>query len=262
MDFFKFGIKFVSTYLSLESPCGNSKEGDSLCVDNVWSLNQCDSKVKRNQKQGFSLVELLVAIGIVTVLLVMGAALFRNSGQSESRQAARSLILAGLNAAQTKALASGEPVALVMMPYEQGWEGQLGRAFTLFEVRRDDVTGDFVAGEQIRRWTQLPGRFIFSKGTTVSSAGQNAFHEDPVVNVTVRDKRGGQVRADMPAIIFGGSGAVLWPAGSGELELHLMEGAVRNNMAVGVESQMSDWASREVFVIGRQTGRARFLQTR
>ena len=206
-------------------------------------------------------MELLVVIGILAVFLVMGTALFRNAGQGESRQAVRSLMKVGLNSAQTRALTTGKPVAFVMTPYEQGRFDQLGRSFTLFEVRRDDVTGNYIAGEQLRRWAQLPGRFIFSKGDTVSASGQNAFNQEAVVNISVSDERGGRFEANMPAIIFGGSGSVVWPSGEGELEIHLMEGTINDHVPVGFGDQLSDWAKREVFVIGRQTGRARFLQT-
>ena len=220
-------------------------------------------QVKKNRKRGISLVEVIVVMAIVSALLLMGAVLFSGVGKSEGREAVRSLLLAGLNNAQTRALSSGEPVALVMTPYEEGREGQLGRSFTLFEVTKDEVTGDFVAGRQLRRWSVLPGRFIFSKGGTVSDAGQNAFDQSPVVNVSIlEEKSEGRRAIDMPAIVFGATGNVVWPQGEGELELHVTEGAVETGMAVGTGGELNDWRQREVFMIGRQTGRARYLQTR
>lgn len=218
--------------------------------------------VKRRTKNGFSLTEILVVMSIMVVLMVMGVSLFRNMGRGESQQAVRSLLLAGLNNAHTRALSSGEPVAMVMTPYDTGREGQLGRSFTLFEVREDDVTGEFVAEKQLRRWALLPGRFIFSKDLTVSGEGQNAFDQPAVVSIEVSDGRSpNKTTVEMPAIIFGGTGSVVWPAGDGELELHAMEGAVVNGQVTAVGEASSDWRKREVIVIGRQTGRARFLQT-
>ena len=117
--------------------------------------------VQKIPQKGFSLVELLVVMAIMSVLLVMGASLFRNVGQGESREAVRSLVLAGLNNAQTRAVSSGEPVAMVMMPYEEGQVDQLGRAFTLFEVTQDDVTDEFESGKQLRRWAALARAFHF-----------------------------------------------------------------------------------------------------
>lgn len=218
--------------------------------------------MKNTKESGFSLIEVLVVVGIMATLLVLGSSLFRQAGQSESREAVRSLILSGLNNAQSSALSSGEPVAIVMTPYEQGLEEQLGRSFAIFEVRQDDVTGDFEAGRQLRRWTSLPGRFIFSKGSTVSDSGQNAFGQSSVVSIPVVVEQSSRRSVDMPAIIFGGTGNVLWPSGDGELELHLVEGAVSGGSAFVTNDNNDDWRKREVFVIGRQTGRARFLQTR
>lgn len=218
--------------------------------------------MKNTKESGFSLIEVLVVVGIMATLLVLGSSLFRQAGQSESREAVRSLILSGLNNAQSSALSSGEPVAIVMTPYEQGLEEQLGRSFAIFEVRQDDVTGDFEAGRQLRRWTSLPGRFIFSKGSTVSDSGQNAFGQSSVVSIPVVVEQSSRRSVDMPAIIFGGTGNVLWPSGDGELELHLVEGSVSGGSAFVTNDNNDDWRKREVFVIGRQTGRARFLQTR
>lgn len=218
--------------------------------------------VKRVAKNGFSLTELLVVMGIMAVLLVLGVSLFRNMGRGQSQQAVRSLLLAGLNNAQTRALSSGEPVAMVMTPYDTGREDQLGRSFTLFEVREDDVTGEYVAGKQLRRWAPLPGRFIFSKGLTVSGGGQNAYDQPPVVSIEVSDGRtANKATVEMPAIIFGGTGSVVWPAGDAELELHAMEGAVIDGRVAAAGEASFNWRKREVIVIGRQTGRARFLQT-
>lgn len=217
----------------------------------------------KSSRKGFSLVEVLVVMAIMAAMLVLGVSLFGGMGKSEGREAVRNLLLAGLNNAQTRALASGEPVAFVMTPYEQGLEDRLGRSFTLYEVRQDEVTGSFEAGRQLRRWADLPRRFIFSKGTTVSDGGQNAFDQPPVVTIEVREaQQGGRRTVEMPAIVFGGSGSVIWPAGEGELELHLTEGAVQTGVAVGTGDEANDWRKREVILIGRQTGRARYLQTR
>lgn len=217
--------------------------------------------VKKTKNSGFSLVELLTVVGIMSVLLVMGTVLFRGVGQGETRESARTLLLAGLNNAQSRALATGQPVAMVMTPYDEGRENELGKSFTLFEVRQDDVTGDFEAGQQLRRWSLLPGRFIFSTGETVSSSGQNAFDQAPVVSISVKDDQFSRRVVQMPAIIFGGDGRVVWPAGEAELEVHLSEGTVENGLAIATGNDLDDWRQREVFVIGRQTGRVRYLQT-
>ena len=87
--------------------------------------------VKKSSRNGFSLVELIVVMGIMVILLVMGTALFKSVGRGESREAVRSLVLGGLTNAQTRAVSSGEAVAMVMMPYEEGRVDQLGRSFTL-----------------------------------------------------------------------------------------------------------------------------------
>lgn len=205
---------------------------------------------------------MLVVMGIMAMLLIMGAGMFSSAGQSESRQAVRSLVTGVLSNAQSKALTTGEPVAVVMMPYESGREDQLGRAFTVFEVRQDEATGRFIAGDQQRRWVELPGRFIFSKGEPVTGAGQNGFNQPPIVEVTVPSPQSsGTSTAEMPAIIFGANGNVIWPAGSGELELHIAEGVVRNGDAVATGVNENDYSKQELFVIGRQTGRVRLVET-
>jgi prepilin-type N-terminal cleavage/methylation domain-containing protein len=216
----------------------------------------------RNRQSGFTLVELLVVMAIMALLLAMGAGLFSSAGRGQSRQAARSLVTGVLTNAQNRALTAGEPRAVVMMPYETGREGQLGRAFTIFEVRQDEATDTFVAERQLRRWIELPGRFIFSKAGAVTGEGQNGFAQPPIVEVSVpAPKSEGTRKVAMPAIIFGDSGRVIWPAGSGELELQLSEGVVQDGVAVATGDQERDARQREIFIIGRQTGRARLVKT-
>ena len=216
---------------------------------------------KRNK--AFSLVELIAVMGVIVLLLALGTGLYRQTENATSRKAVRSLLLGGLNTARTRALATGESVAFVMTPYEQGRENHFGRGFSLFEVKQDEVTREFEAGTQLRRWSLFPGRFIFSKGTTMSSGGQNAFDQSGVLTVNVRDGNGGQtLRVEMPAIIFGPSGNVIWPTGGGELELQLTEGSVDSGIAVATRDGQDNWRLREVCIVGRQTGRARFIETR
>lgn len=196
------------------------------------------------------------------MLLVAGAAIMVGAGRGEERQASRSLILATLNNARTRALTSGKPFAVAMAPYNQGREDFLGKALTIFEVREDEATDSWEVEKQLRRWVILPGRMIFSKGSTVNEGAQNAFTESPVLDVDMRiPGTAGRGLVEMPAIIFGSSGNVVWPQGSGELELHLSEGSVQPNLQVVTVDQGNEWQKREVFIIGRQTGRARYLRT-
>lgn len=218
--------------------------------------------LKKRSQKGFSLIELLVVMAIMASLLVLGASVLGGMGGSQSRQGARSMTMGVLTNAQNQALTTGEPVAVVMVPYNQGRPELLGRAYAVFEVRQDDATGDYTAGEQLQKWMSLPGRFIFSQANTVSAQGQNAFNQPPVVEVPLRDPNSGAVGSFLaPAIIFGGSGNVVWPGGGGELELHLEEGVIRNGQATATTAASRDWQMREVFIIGRQTGRTRLLKT-
>ncbi|MDP0489618.1 MAG: hypothetical protein Q7Q71_01040 [Verrucomicrobiota bacterium JB023] len=208
------------------------------------------------------MVELLAVISIATVFLVMGASLMQATGKGESRQAVRNLVTGNFNFARTRAISFGEPVAVVMIPYEEGVDGDRGKAMTVYSVRYDEASGSYEANEQLRRWTKLPGRMIFSKASPVSSGGDNAFDQPAVVAVNIRVEGHKDMRqVTAPAVIFGETGAVEWPGGSGQLELHLGEGSVQGGVAVGSAS-IEDWTKNEVFVIGRQTGRVRYLRTK
>lgn len=220
------------------------------------------SKVLKKQSQkGFSLIELLVVMGIMATLLVLGASVLGGMGSGESRQGVRSMTTGILTNARNQALTTGEPVAVVMVPYNQGREELFGRGYAVFQVRQDDATGDYSVGKQLHKWVSLPGRFIFSQANTVSAQGQNAFAQAPIVEVPLLDPNGGGQGSFLaPAIIFGGAGNVVWPAGGGELELHFEEGVIRSGRATGLTDANTDWQKREVFVIGRQTGRSRLLR--
>lgn len=219
--------------------------------------------MKNLRQNGFSLLELVFVIGLMSLLLILGASALVRTGEGEARQAARALVLGMMTNARARALTQGEFFAVVMCPYQQGRQELLGRGLTVCEVREDETTGQWEVVKQVRRWTALPGRMIFSGGGTVNQGGQNAFLQNPVLKMPVRISGAAELaRVEMPAVIFGASGNVVWPQGSGELELHLSEGAVLPNLEVRTVDEVSEWEKREVFIIGRQTGRARYLRTR
>ncbi len=211
--------------------------------------------------RGFSLVELLVVVALLSVLLVFGTTLFRNMGQAEGRTGGRDMVLAALSSAQIEAISSGKPVAFAMMPYQQGRPEQQGRAFATFQLRRDAVTGDYSVEEQTSRWRQLPPRVIFSEGVVMNEGSLNPFPEDEIIEVDVRTLDGTRMSVAAAAIVFGADGGVEWPSSSGDLEVQLDEGEVRDGNLVYARSQLADWSKREVIVIGRQTGRARYVDT-
>ena len=95
-----------------------------------------------------------------------------------------------------------------------------------------------------------PGVSFSLKGARCRIRGQNAYNEPNVVSVAVRDRKcpGGKQSIEMPAIIFGGTGSVIWPAGDGELELHLMEGKVVDGVVTGTSVQADEWQKREVIM--------------
>ncbi|NNC87437.1 MAG: prepilin-type N-terminal cleavage/methylation domain-containing protein [Akkermansiaceae bacterium] len=213
---------------------------------------------------GFTLVEVLTVIAIIAILLGITVAAMGPSDGPRARRAARDAISAMLTRARSEAVSSGNPTAVAFVGLGDGPEESRGRAMTLYEVVRDEVTGDLEAGDQLRRWTKLPGRTILL--TSEAGAGDpdralNALDQPPALEVRVPEK--GKSRpsvVQVPCIVFEPTGAVSHPAGSGRIGIHVGEGAWRNETLLITARKDSGAPLADTVYLSRLTGRARSLE--
>lgn len=129
--------------------------------------------------RGFSLVELLVALGICAVLLGLAAPAFSRMRAEAAVRSAANGTLAALHLARRLALASGR--SITVCPSPDGARCAFGTgAWLLFANTRDGAESRREPGEELLRQWQLP------PGVSVTGTrGYTAFQPRPGAAATV-----------------------------------------------------------------------------
>jgi len=210
----------------------------------------------QRSKSGFTLVELLVVVGIMLALLgTLGVALAGSSGQ-RARQGAINLVLNTFEQARVAALENGTDVYVAFADGDLvGVEDEA--RYRTFIVFRDRTSSDQPpAGAGVSRfvfltdWKRLPRGVSFK---SESNSIVNRARSQVVVEAEDGFPRVAAGQA-LPALIFNASGAVRAPA-TGPLQLFLYEGYFNGSTDVVTGGAGSGLFER--FELARFTGRIR-----
>lgn len=116
------------------------------------------AKQERPNPAGFTLVELLIVIGIISILLVVIVPAVNSISKSNSRKAAVSALLGAIEQARTTAVRDGQATYVVFPDQVPGGTTNVTlaqryyyRSYAIFE---DDVNGGAV--KQVTGWKSLP----------------------------------------------------------------------------------------------------------
>ena len=197
-------------------------------------------------RTGFTLVELLVVIGVIALMMALVMPAFRGFGRSASMNSSVAQIRTAMSLSRQWAITQNRPVQIQFATSNtvSGLSGEAWRAFRSFAVFvRTNTTP--LQGFYLKEWTALPPGVVITPDTSffpgsghgdnVVAAGRVATTRFPFVNSANLV----QVRA----IEFLPSGAI----GSGNAEVYLAEGFVETNgvlsvrtngMRFGVEGQI------------------------
>lgn len=206
----------------------------------------------RAWRGGFSLVELLAVMAILSILLVATVPLFSNSSDS-ARQASREIIKAHLNQARAHAISTNTPTAVVI-PVIDAEDSHAARAITLLEVEENG--GSYVplldeeGGQRIiQRWEILPGNFYFLTAEQTSS--QRPTIMDMLETVQTESK-GLSLVCHM--IVFARNGQIVRPAG--ELNIAIAQ-AKRRGTSLALTQKSGSNAVVDFMNVNRLTGKTR-----
>ena len=206
---------------------------------------------------GFTLIEILSVVAIISVLLVAAVPIFANSSNS-ARQASREIIKAHIQQARAHAIATGVATA-VAIP-ELSSDDELGAsAMTLFEVEKG-TTGLYIPltdasgnDEQLQRWEKLPGNFHFLTGTETGSTHSTVMDTAPTMDTNFKES------ISTKAIIFAPNGQIVRPASGTAIIIAIAQGVKRNN-ALTLTDKNDGELVFEIFEVNRLTGRTRFIE--
>lgn len=171
-------------------------------------------------RRGFSLIELIAVIGIMSLLLVIGLSVFRRTG-NEALRTGSDRIAAMIEQGRTTAITRRKPVALVMVP--PGTAGVSGENWRLglFELAEWKEDGP-VSGTQVQRWQELPAGTGFFAGEVDSLS--NVLDEP---EISMEWKEGSKV-GQFPMLVFSPRGRLLAPTGSESVVAVLGSGFYRD----------------------------------
>lgn len=205
------------------------------------------------RKSAFTLVEMLIVIGIITILMGLGAASIMRIAQGSNVKQAEVAMMGKLSAARSIATSKNTYIAVVFPIAQSTPEDLASRCAILCEVEPTGLTGTksfkpkaFIPGQS---WTNLPpGTLVLAKVTgteesstgtliTQSTDGFVEFSNSPASSAATDEKiklRIGHedLPAKMPAIVFGPSGQPETNSLTGVI-LYVAEGRISGNKVVG-----------------------------
>jgi len=212
---------------------------------------------------GFSLIELLVVMGIISILLVAAFPIFVNNSNS-ARNASREIIKGYLQQARAHAIATGNATALAIPTLAT--DPALGaRAASLVEVentsgayipiKEKDATGNPTNNDRlIQRFGKLSGNFHFLSSSDVTVQQPTVMEKGAEIQVASKGRS-----FSCRAIIFSPNGQIVQPPSGTPIAIAIGQAAKRNGALVMTDKKDGQPVF-DLLQVNRLTGRARFYQ--
>lgn len=209
----------------------------------------------RGGGEGFSLVELLVVLLILTLLMFATLPIFAKS-TTRARASARELVKGHLLRARSHAIATGQSTAVFFADYRMGREWA-GKAIGIGEVVwSNDAAhrqrGAYALSHALQRWEKFPGSVIVFD-QQVSHASRPTLMEMSE-RLTV-DHSGSQLSCAF--VVFSATGQIVYPANQA-IEIMLGPGIVVAGSATAME-KTNNHVSYDLLQVNRLSGRARLI---
>ena len=203
---------------------------------------------------GFTLVELLVVIGILAILIGGSVAMMPDNSAS-ARQASREILRAHLQQARAHAIATGIPTA-VLFPVATADAEHGQRMISLAEIEPDPSGGHQVT-KLLQRWETLPGNIRFLSQRQAGSPRPTLLDESTTLRAPHR-------KAGVPAhyLLFAGNGQIVHPPAredGSRLGIALGRAALNQGSITATEKDSQGRVSADFLQINRLTGRTRLL---
>ena len=216
---------------------------------------------QRERSRAFTLLELLVVIGIISILLVAVIPAVTSLSKSSGRKGAISNLLGAIEQARAEAIKTGQSTYVVFPTFGSGTsQTTLDRYnYKSFAIWEDDPSTTPASQKQLTKWQTLPtGIAIRAAGSApLSGLADPATLTPPVTSLTFTpDSKATPV---FLCVKFNTNGEVESPVNN--VTLTVFEGYVNGGTEVmtSAKDANGDPASQESLAIARLTGRAEHL---
>ncbi len=215
-------------------------------------------------RRAFTLIELMVVIGIISIMLVAVIPVVSSLSKSSGRKGAISNLTVIIEQARSLALSDSRKAyvafATVLPPNAPPSvvEDYSYRSYAVFEDGADAAGVPQPRAIQVTKWQKLPSGISFrnqdeSAGTgtcltSVTNSATAAFSFSP---------SGATITC--PYIEFDSIGSVVQPASVAPMRLVVFEGSVRGGNEVATAHDASQQPVRDEIQIGRFNGRAKYV---
>lgn len=206
---------------------------------------------------GFSLVELLVVIVIISILLVVAVPIFSKSSDN-ARRGSKEIIKAHLQQARAYAIANDQATAVVIPVLDAGSE--IGaRTISLFEVELEDgnyipVTDASGNGLMVQRAETLPGNFHFVRSSSISSDRPTLVDLPETMATSFKGED-----HDNHYIVFAPNGQIVRPLAGTQINIAIAK-ATKTGDSLTLTERNAGQPVFEFFQVNRLTGRTRQIE--
>ena len=220
-------------------------------TDSPWRTSE-----KRGRSRGFTLLELLVVIGIISILLVAVIPAVTSLSKSSGRKGAISNLLGAIEQARALAIKDGKSAYVAFatgslpsadLQREYGY-----RAYAIFE---DDATGN--PNVQVTNWKKLPTGVSLRAINRLASVTSVTANGDQL-NFPFTPAGSSASPLSFYCIEYNPSGEVLHPGSTNPIVLGLFEGLATQSSETVTSQKDSNGEplAAEYISIARLTGRA------
>jgi prepilin-type N-terminal cleavage/methylation domain-containing protein len=191
--------------------------------------------LERDCRHGFSLIELLVVMGIITILVALMAPAISGFSSTSGRRGAVNIVMNTIDQARVAALEQGREVQVVF------WRRESPEADSI-KLRRKTDTG----WEELTKWIKLPRGVLLH-----NPPSRNVFHSQSEVDLN--GLTGAPPLSQLGAIEFTASGTVRVPRTSEDSLVILTEGTRESEESISQRKEQS--GGFEIISVARYTGR-------
>jgi len=200
----------------------------------------------RNRLGAFSLLELLVVIGLIAIMLVAVVPAVNSLGRSSGRKGAVSNVMNAIEHARALAISSGRPTYVVFADQNTPEEYRC----TSFIVFQDDAT---FTPKPITKWYRLPTGIAFRPNSGILAAQTGT----PKIQFACPSPVGPTLR-DLPFVKFDSSGMVSAPTGGLWIDIFAGFVGTAGDQSF-TDARQKATGKYDAVVVSRFTGRVRYV---